>query len=71
MPGIQFLITIGVFPLMSFTGFYLYRYINQKLRAAETWAQVIVFGLLLFVGIAAILSGGFLLMAWLYQVYRN
>lgn len=71
MSGIQLLITLCVFPLILFTGFYLYRYIHQQLLAAETWAQIIGFGLLLFVSIGAVLSGGLLLMTWLYQFYQH
>ncbi|MCF3107819.1 hypothetical protein LL912_03410 [Niabella sp. CC-SYL272] len=71
MTTFQLLITICVLPLMLLTGFYLYRYINQKLLASETWAQIISFGLLLFVSIAATLCGGLLLMAWLYRLYQH
>ncbi|MBZ4192118.1 hypothetical protein [Niabella beijingensis] len=71
MSGIQLLITLCVFPLMLFTGIYLYRRINAWLLAAETWLGIISLGLLLFLSIAATLSGGLLLMAWLFQIHQQ
>lgn len=69
MSGVQLLITLSVVPVTAVTGIYVYRYLNNKLLNAHTWLRILSMGMLLFISIAALFSGGLLLMAWLYDYF--
>ncbi|HEX7754128.1 MAG TPA: hypothetical protein VF421_02190 [Niabella sp.] len=69
MSAVQLLITLSVVPVTAVTGIYIYRYLNNKLLNAHTWMRILSMGMLLFISIAALFSGGLLLMAWLYDYF--
>ena len=69
MSAVQLLITLSVVPVTAVTGIYVYRYLNNKLLNAHTWMRILSMGMLLFISIAALFSGGLLLMAWLYDYF--
>ena len=69
MSAVQLLITLSVVPVTAVTGIYVYRYLNNKLLNAHTWMRILSMGMLLFISIATLFSGGLLLMAWLYDYF--
>lgn len=68
---LQFIITICIFALMVVSGLYTYRYLNNKLTSSNSWAGIIFYAIALFAALAAISSGGFLLMGLIFEYLVN
>lgn len=64
---LKIFITISIFCLMVFGGFYTYKFLNNKLISGNSWWEIIVYAVLLFVALGTIYVFGLLLMGWVYN----
>lgn len=65
--SLKILISIGVIPLMLLTGFFVFRFLNNKLRSAGSAITLILYAIMLFVAMAAIFVGGLMAMGMMYD----
>lgn len=51
---------------MSIAGYYLYRYLNEKLKQSNTWLGILLYAAFLFVALGALLAGGIYVLVNVY-----
>lgn len=71
MVAIKLAILIAVFSLMGILAVFTYRYLNNKLLAANHSLAIILLSILLFVAIGSIFTGAFVISGLMIHYLAN
>ncbi len=62
----KFLITLAVFIFMLIAGYYLYVFLNKRLRESRGILELLFYSIALFAGLGVLYFGGLFLVAKVY-----
>ncbi|MFV0607264.1 MAG: hypothetical protein ACK5NK_15645 [Niabella sp.] len=64
---LQFILTIGIFSLMLLGGWYIYKFVNNKLTSSNSAIAIFLYAILLFALLATVYVLGFVLIGLMYD----
>ncbi|MES1214817.1 MAG: hypothetical protein ABUT20_04800 [Bacteroidota bacterium] len=63
----KLLISLTFIIVMFIAGIYAYRFLNERLKGADSWLGILMYSVLLFASLGILLAGGLYLLIKVYS----
>jgi hypothetical protein len=62
----KLVISLAFIVVLFIAGYYVYRFLNEKLKGADSWLGILIYSMLLFAGLGILLAGGLYVLVKVY-----